>query len=681
MIPHFVIACNELPDRTQACRDHLQERGVPAVFWRGFHGATWGVETRMEFDPGRRLSPGHVGLNMGTWALWQHVLLSCPNQVATTVPSEGGRYGQSVADDDEYVFLEDDVELLHNYPAVLSDLRIQLHYDLPDWDLIFLGLAECEPQVWNKVTERIGGPRSNLCKMSYPFGTHAYMVRRRALPILLDHMRAAEKNLDQQLFERVLRPGLLKWAACVPALVKQRTFDYSGVGKPEWAPSTIDNAVGERHFDAVMPPNMSAYKLDEQDVKRLSGASPLEVPIAQSPEVIAATARLVDPFPCAFRGEHLNKLGLTRAGRTVPLNECARTRLPCHTQVGEGDMPPDVVACETCTLRTSMPSRATRDKLPLPDGHFNPSMIVYDGKLILATRDSWGHSKVALWELKNTKTDWTGDWSADPIGSFGSDHQQAPRLEDPRLFIFRGRLCAQFNLPDGYPPKLVQVGYCRFAKDLSRIEYTEVYKSPNGNLYEKNWSPIVHEDELHWGYATKPKHVVIGEQNTHTTDNKLPWTGGVVRGGATPVLVRYGNPFVPNNFDDDFLQPVENPVYYHFFHGCLKRLMGNVYTMGCIVFSAEPPFRVLRQTATPLLWPDLPGPGESVVKRYVVWPGGAVPHAGAWHIALGIDDTFCRILRLPFADVESALTDVPESGSVTSIRDTPIALGTGAGGK
>ena len=679
MIPTFVLHCRELPERTAACRAHLEERGVPATFFRSFHGNSWGLDTRLLWEDGGRLPPGHIGLNLGAWALWQHLSL---------LPESAG---------DEFLILEDDVELPPNFPAVLDDLRVQLNYDLPDWDLVFLGLAENEVRVWQKVTERIGGLRSNLCRLDNPFGTHAYIVRRKALPVLLDNMAVARNNLDQQLWERVLKPGLLTWAACLPSIIRQRTFDYSGVGKPQWAPSCVQGA-GEIQLDAdapaELPPVMQScsvpgVQLAEQDVKRLVGAPEKEVPFAQSPEVIAATMTLINPLPCIFRGECMNGIvGFTPSGRTAPLWQCARLDKPCHTLIGEEVTAPGIVRCETCELRTSMSGREDRGKLPIPDGHFNPSMIRYDGKLILATRDSWGHSKVALWELANTQQDWTGEWSANPIGSFASGHKDAPRLEDPRLFIFRDRLCAQFNLPDGYPPKRVQVGYCAFAKDLSGIESTEVYKSPNSNLYEKNWSPLVHDDELHWIYASKPKHVVIGPRETYSTDNNLPWTGGVIRGGATPVLMERGNllyDYFDRKMEESLGFPASPPYrekfYYHFFHGCLKRLEGNVYTMGCAVIEAKPPFPVLRQTSVPLLWPDLPGPGETVVKRFVTWPGGAVPHAGRWWICLGIDDTFCRIVSIPFADVESALTSVPQKDSVKSIRETPIALGTSAGGK
>lgn len=297
---------------------------------------------------------------------------------------------------------------------------------------------------------------------------------------------------------------------------------------------------------------------------------------------------------------------------------------------------------------------------------------------------------MGLWELTNENSDWTGGWICKALGSHKSDHPEAPRLEDPRLFIARGRLHAAFNLPDGYPPKVVKVGYAKFAEDLSGIEETVVMDSPHGNLYEKNWQCIPVGDELRWVYSFKPEHVVMQQpgRGVWATPNPLPWTGGVIRGGATPVMMchfpRTGNthPTTP----ELAAIPIRTGaraginVYYHFFHGVLKRPEGNVYTIGCNVFEARPPYRVLRQTPTPLMWPDLPAPDESVVKRYVLWPGGAVPHAGAWHIATGVDDTHCRVIRIPFEQVEAALSDGGSDRNVSSIRDTHIAHGVTAEG-
>lgn len=696
--PVYVVACNELPDRKQACLDHLKMVGVDPILWRGIHGRTWGLETVREFDKGQRISSGHVGLLLGHWTLWNHLT-----------------HDQPYLEPDDcqaWIVFEDDVQLPKKvkYPekgwtdyfwTQLNSVREELDEHNPDWDFVFLGLAEPDgPRVWNKITERIGPPGSRLCRLEWPWGTHAYMVRRRALPTLLDNMALAERNIDQQLYERVLGKSLLNWCAVLPSLVRQRTYDHDGVGKPEWAPSTIspddvdrDSSEAARQITAV-----------KETVR--------QEPIRQSPETIAASLALTDPYPCIYRGESLEILGRTAGSKTIPLDQCARLNEPCYSRpVKSVSYKDDVgrqhlaVDCGTCPLRQEMtPSVRTRERLPLPEGHFNPSVAVYRGETILATRDSWGHSKVALWRLRHSLPDWgarietvsmahkggpddlqhitydEGEWSCEAVASIGSDHPEAPRLEDPRLFTMpwptpdsERRLCSMFNLPDGYPPKLVQVGYVVFSEDLQRIDHTEVFKSPPGNLYEKNWTPFwcPHEKELLWSYAWKPVHVVIDpywaepedrQFGSFNTDNKFPWTGGVIRGGAAPVRVDLGG---------------GEELLYYFFHGALKRLQGTVYTVGCLVTEGKPPYRVLRQTPTPLIWPDLPCEGETVVKRYVVWPGGAVLAYGSWWVALGIDDTGCRIHRLSIQEVDAALRDVPESESerTTSIRDTAIALG------
>lgn len=652
----YVIYCRELSERRIATQKHLDERGIAAKWWRAPHGNSWQMAAKLEYDAGKVISPGHLSLLLAHWTLWEHLdhVLPHPNSVA--------------------MICEDDVVFPPNWADTFLGVERELWDRFRDWQFVFLGLAQTEPNVWTNITERIGGPDSRLCTLNDPFGTHCYLVRKSALTTLLDNFPPAQRNMDQQLWQRVLSKGLLRWCAVLPSLVLQRTHDHQMTGKPEWAPVTID----------------------ADEIPRVLGVPILgddDRPGRPSQKMYEMTMAVVDPFGCIYRGSFLEDPGVDDRGKSVALSACAKLNAPCHSRRGATatlDQTP-VRACETCDYRLEMAPTRERDRLPVPDGHFNCSMIVYNGRLILATRDSWGHSRIGLWDLTNAKEDWTGEWSVKPIGSYASDHWAAPRLEDPRLYVApdpdTGVEClhAMLSLPDGYPPKLVQVGYVRFAPDLSGITRTDVFKSPHGNLYEKNWVPFWWPNSKHgmvrWVYGTKPDHVVLNEicnnehdkNDVYVTPNPLPWTGGAVRGGAAPVLM---TPLIahalnyPRVFDG-----AEREVYYHFYHGCLKRMQGSVYTIGCCVFEAKPPFRVLRQTPTPLVWPDLPAAGESCVKRYVVFPGGAVPHAGAWHIAAGVDDTFCRIYRLPFEQVEAALSDVPEAEPTLSIRETPICRG------
>lgn len=611
---YYALVCDEFPERKATLQAHLKERGVRATYVRGFHGKTWGLDTTLEYEPGKRLPAGHVALNLGAWSMWMYAHL------------DTGR--KDVDPCAPVIFFEDDVELCADWDARLREVLTELP---DDWELVFVGLAECEPGVWHKIDQRFGRPDSPICRLRDPFGTHALMVKPHAIPILLENMREARRNLDQQLWQNVLQRGKLNWYAVLPTLVKQRTFDYTGGDRPEWASVC---GVSTAREQAAAQEDKSRY-ID--------------------------SLALIDPHPCIYRGEPFHEHGRATAQvrKSVPVNECARLNVACHSRpagwaVSHESGP--VRACEVCELRADMqPAPRRRTRLPLPDGHFNPSISLYRGRLILATRDSWGHSKVGLWELTNSAADWTGEWAVKPLASLASKHPEATRLEDPRLFVGRDRLLCAFNLPDGYPPKVVQVGYALFAPDLRSIEDTHVFRSPRDSVYEKNWVPT---EDFHWIYAMKPNHIVLDEdgKTTWSTPNNLPWTGGVMRGGAVPIKWREG--------------------YISFFHGCLKRTFGNVYTMGAYTFEGRPPYRILKQTATPLAWPDLPAEDESVVKRFVLWPGGVVAHAGAFHVALGIDDSFCRIQRFPFEVVEAALQDVPEeNGVIQSIRDTPIAMG------
>lgn len=641
-----VIHCTELPERTEGTRRHFAEVGITPVWWRAAHGRTWGLETRLEYESGQRITPGHVSLNLAHWNLWLHLQ-------------------QIMGPDDEAIICEDDVIIPPTFDSDLKRVRADLRSHMPDWQFCFIGLAESEPGVWHKITHRVGDGDSRLCRGNDLFGTHAYLIKPSALPVLIDNMTKAERNMDQQLFQYVLKPNKLKWCAVLPTIIKQRTFDYGGNGKPEWAPSTLHPDDNKPLPAAVHP---TAAVGNEREMNQQFGGT-LGVPDHYDPDQFRIVHSVIDPFPCIYRGEGADP-GLTESGRGVPLSQCAFLGIPCHTKAGKRVTTVDgtpVKDCQSCTLRDEMHvATAKRPRLPVPEGHFNPSMLLYRGDLILATRDNWGHSHVALWKLTNTQADWSGSWSAAPIGSYASNHVEAPKLEDPRLFLAPHPdhgipvLHSMFNLPDGHPPKKVNVGYVRFAKDLSGIEHTEVFRSPRDNAYEKNWVPFVHGGSLHWVYSSKPDHVVIDEAGRHVTPNPLPWAGGVIRGGAAPVLHH---------------EPDGSGVYYHFFHGCLKRVQGSVYTLGCLVFEAKPPFRVLRQTPRPLAWPDRPGEGENVIKRFVLWPGGVVPYAGHWHVAYGIDDTYCRIDRIPFATVENAMTDVPDETARISIGNTPMAKG------
>lgn len=193
--PAWCIYCEELPRRQEATATHLASRGIRPTWWRGFHGATWGLATTKEAWPGYRMSAGHVGLVLSHYALWQHLW----------------HLGA-----EEALILEDDVLLPEDFAGRLAGV---LRAAPPAWQFLWLGLVGMTP---DKVRDELPG---GLARCVEPYGTHCYLVRRSALPVLLAGSAEARAHVDIQVYQNTLAPGLLEWYACVPSLAGQRSYE------------------------------------------------------------------------------------------------------------------------------------------------------------------------------------------------------------------------------------------------------------------------------------------------------------------------------------------------------------------------------------------------------------------------------------------------------------------------
>jgi GR25 family glycosyltransferase involved in LPS biosynthesis len=209
VIPAYCIIDDRHPERTEAARVHFAERGLAVKFWRGIHGKTWGLRTTHIQDPGlplkedgRYTSPGHIGLILAHWNLWQHIHL---------------------VEHEEALILENDALLVEDFPAKLDASMRQLP---ENWQLCYVGWIE------DKNGCLLRQYRPNVVKWSSTYGTHCYAVRRSALPILMETNSIAKKHIDQQITTFSLPH--LNYYALDPSLAKQRT--ETG----DWTPSCID---------------------------------------------------------------------------------------------------------------------------------------------------------------------------------------------------------------------------------------------------------------------------------------------------------------------------------------------------------------------------------------------------------------------------------------------------------
>lgn len=195
--PVFVITCPEL-ERYAASQAYFASCGVPVRFWRGVHGKTWGLRTSIFHRPTQRISPGNVGLNLSCWNLWQALTL---------------------LDGDEFLLLDDDAVFCDNFREEYAKTRQELP---DDWQIAFVGWLDAGAE------RRLVSPR--ILWVERTFGLHAYLVRKAALPTLLDTMAIAHTNVDLQLHDRALPH--LKHYCFDPPLIRQRSCDG------EWTCST-----------------------------------------------------------------------------------------------------------------------------------------------------------------------------------------------------------------------------------------------------------------------------------------------------------------------------------------------------------------------------------------------------------------------------------------------------------
>ncbi len=185
--PIFCITCWQTPERTRKAAAHFRERGLDVQFFPGIHGASFGLRSR--YHSGEPMPQGHTGLVLSHYMLWQ-TLAYLPH--------------------DEVLILEDDAW----FDADFAERFRLARADLPaDWQFAFVGGVALHGKHVEPVTSRVG-------VMRYPCGTHAYLVKRSTLPLLLHTNHRAGDHIDLQLIQHTL--PRLQCYTFTPSLAKQR---------------------------------------------------------------------------------------------------------------------------------------------------------------------------------------------------------------------------------------------------------------------------------------------------------------------------------------------------------------------------------------------------------------------------------------------------------------------------
>lgn len=162
---------------------HLNERGVEHKPFTGINGARWGLATLLTYNEdnpgtGYRIGSKTIGMSLSHYMLWK---------VFSYLPSPATGIGASPLD--SWMVCEDDVRFV---PDWKPKLEAALSSVPNDWDMLYVG--SCNAQ------EKVRGDFGNgVHLVDGPQCSHCYMVRRKALPVLLETQQLAWAGIDLQL--------------------------------------------------------------------------------------------------------------------------------------------------------------------------------------------------------------------------------------------------------------------------------------------------------------------------------------------------------------------------------------------------------------------------------------------------------------------------------------------------
>lgn len=167
--------CIAMDSRWPTRQAHFASVGLTAERFHAFDGAASGLVATIPYDvdkPGTRyvINAKGVGMAISHIALWT-ALFHAPAQ------------------EDSWMIVEDDAL----FDADWSPRLCAAIAALPtDWDMVFLGSCNCNDKAQTLIS-------ANLYDVRYPSCTHAYMVRRKALPILLATNKRVYAPIDCSL--------------------------------------------------------------------------------------------------------------------------------------------------------------------------------------------------------------------------------------------------------------------------------------------------------------------------------------------------------------------------------------------------------------------------------------------------------------------------------------------------
>lgn len=176
----FCITLKNTPKRKEYAERHFKEIGLDVEFFEGIYGPEFGLKTIIPFDendfgPKRYIKAGRIGCLLSHFMLWK--VLQHSNY-------------------EEILILEDDVVLCENFQEKLEVIKNQLP---ENWDYVFVGHCCLQDKKFcSKISDGI------FISLEPPLCTHAYMIKKSTVPILIETNSQAWAAVDIQIQKKSL---------------------------------------------------------------------------------------------------------------------------------------------------------------------------------------------------------------------------------------------------------------------------------------------------------------------------------------------------------------------------------------------------------------------------------------------------------------------------------------------
>jgi GR25 family glycosyltransferase involved in LPS biosynthesis len=197
----FCLTLKDTPKRREYAEQHFKQHGLEVEFFNGINGKKFGLKTIIPYKDDNPdgddyfISSGHIGCILSHYMLWQTLMY---------LPYE------------EILILEDDVVLCENFITEFSKYKVQLP---DDWQYTFVGHCCLPPEYYQlKINDSI------ITTTHPPMCTHAYMIKKSSIPILLDTNHRAWSHIDIQIQKSSLKQ--LKHYIFLPPIAEQMSIKH-----------------------------------------------------------------------------------------------------------------------------------------------------------------------------------------------------------------------------------------------------------------------------------------------------------------------------------------------------------------------------------------------------------------------------------------------------------------------